>query len=509
MFARLWISMPKWRHRSTTRGEKVKMTHEERLPTGVPGLDEVLNGGLFERRTYLLVGAAGTGKTIMGIQWLLEGTRRGERSLYLTLAETSEEIQRDVASFNWDMQSISLVDLAPTGDPAEVSSGEYHVFAPSEVEHVSVWQSIYQAVIDYKPRRVVIDSVTQLRYMSTDEYQFRRQILNLVAFLNRSGCTTLVAFEPTEHERETSVALACDGVLHLRLEISPRQIIGLRTLEVEKLRASGFLSGRHPFRIGQGGILIYPHRIEAVGSTRPGDIVLSSGIHELDTLLGGGLESATTTIVSGPTGAGKSTLAMSFLRQAVAQGKSAIFYSFEESVNSLVTRCRMVQMPIDDLIADGRLKIVSVNPMELYPDELLQLIREAVEVDGYSVVVLDSLRGYQLVMEEFGSALAHIHNIVTYLNRMGVTTMVINEAQAITGNLMATEIGVSYLADNILLLRYAEHAGQLIKVISCLKKRAGPFQAELREFRISSAGLEVSDKLEHLRGVLTGVPFQV
>jgi circadian clock protein KaiC len=353
----------------------------------------------------------------------------------------------------------------------------------------------------------VIDSVTQLRYLATDEYQFRKNILGLVNFLNKAGVTSYLAFEPNEMERDTSVALAVDGVIRLSLEISASLAIGLRSVQIEKLRASDFMSGRHPLRIGQNGIRIFPHRIEGAGSIRPGKQMISSGIATLDELLGGGLESGTTTLLTGPTGTGKSTLGTQFLANHGRTGARAILFTFEEPASFIVARSKGIGAPIDDVVESGALKIVRINPLELYPDEFLAMVREAVERDGCQIVMIDSLRGYQFAMEEFGQPQAHIHNLVNYLSRNGVTTILINEVEHITStSLKATDLGVSHLADNIVLLRYAEHAGKVIKVIGCLKKRIGNFESELRQIEVGIDGIRISGKLQHLQGILTGLP---
>lgn len=478
---------------------------EPRVPTGIPGVDEIAHGGLIPRRSYLLVGGAGSGKTVFSVQWLLEGRRRGERLLYITLTEPGAEIRRNMATLGWDLDGIELLDLTPTGDANE-SGEEYQVFAPSEVEHVAVWQAIYQAVQARQPQRLVIDSVTQLRYLSTDEYQFRKKILSLVSFLNKSGCTSLLTFETTELERETSVGLAVDGLIRLRAEVSPSRVIGLRSIQVEKFRGSNFISGMHPMRITDDGIHVFPHHIEPIGGLYPTIQLLSSGIQELDDLLGGGLESGTTTIISGPSGVGKTTLGVAFLLSAITHGKRAILFTFEEAVESVMIRSRGIGMPLEAALDAGTLKIIRLNPMEQYPDEFLGKVRAAVEGEGFELVMIDSLRGYQLEMEQFGTPLDHIRNLVHYLNRHGVTSFLVNEVEFITGSLRTTELAVSHLADNIILLRYAEYAGQVIKVIACLKKRLGNFQSDLRELHITARGMQVGEKLENLRGVLTGVP---
>jgi len=480
---------------------------DERMPTGIPGLDEVVHGGLITQNSYLIVGGPGTGKTILSFQWLLAGRERNESALYITLAEPGGKIERNVRSFGWRLEGVEMVDLTPSITDSKSPAAEYQVFYPSEVERTPIWQGIYDAVENYKPTRLVVDSITQLRYLSMDEYQFRKQMLGLVAFLDGAGCTSFLVFEPTEMEKETSVALAVDGIIRLHREISPGRVIGLRSMEVEKLRGSDFMSGLHQMRIGERGVSIFPHAIEKPSEVRPGTKLLATDIAHLDELLGGGLESGTTTIITGPAGAGKSTLGMKFLSQSVADGAPAVLYAFEESMQSIVTRCQGVGMKVEEMLEAGTLHIVRVNPMELYPDEFLGLVRTAVETEGRKIVMVDSLRGYELAMEEFGTLVANISNLVTYLNGKGITTLLINEVENITGDLRATEFAVSYVADNIILLRYAEYNSRVIKIIACLKKRLGTFQPELRELHITSEGIRVSEKLENLRGILTGVPI--
>ena len=477
----------------------------QRVSSGIPGLDDVLFGGLMKNQCYLLVGSAGTGKTILSLQWLRQGSLQGEKGVYITLAEPEGQIQQNVASFNWRLEDVDLIDLT-TQDGLPARLGEYSIFPPSEVEQTPIWQSIYQTIEERRPQRVVIDSLTQLRYLSSDEYQFRKQLLALVGFLHRQECTALLVFEPSELDKEVSVALAVDGILRLRMVISPNRVIGLRSLQVEKLRGSDFMSGYHALRITGDGMEIFPHHIEEPGQVTPGQYVLSSGNRELDELLGGGLESATTTLLSGPPGVGKSTSCLQFLTKAVQQNKRAILYSFEESEEYIITRGRGIGLPVDEAVASGALAIRRVNPAKLYPDEFLSLVRAAVEQDGREILALDSLRGYSLAMEEFGTPIAHIHNLVTYLHRQGVTTFLLYEVAYITGDLRATEFGMSHLADNIIIFRYVEYASRVIKVIGCLKKRLSGFQSELRELLITSSGMRVSEKLEHLRGILTGVP---
>ena len=476
----------------------------DRVPSGIPGVDEILHGGFVPQETCLVVGSPGTGKTIFAVQWLRDGVARGERCLLVSLAVPPERIARNVAGFGWSLEGIEVVDLGPRTE--DQAPGEYEVFPPSEVERTRVWEGIYEAVRGNAPQRLVIDSATQLRFLSADEYQFRKQILALVRFLAERGCTTLMTFEPSQLERETGVALAVSGIIHLRLETSPDRVIGLRSLEVEKFRGSDFHSGRHPMRITSEGIVVFPHIMEQVVASSQSGEQLRSGLAELDALLGGGIEMGTATIISGPTGAGKTTLGMQFLLSAVNSGLPALLCTFEEPLESIYARCRNLAMGIDAALDDGGLRGLAVSPLQLYPDEFLAVVRRAVEEDGRRVVMLDSLRGYSLAMEQFGSLTAHVQNLVAYLRRNGVTAFLVNEIERLTGDLMLTELGISYIADNILLLRFCEQGGKVVKVVACVKKRLGDFQPELRELRLTDQGVAIGPKLGHLRGVLTGIP---
>lgn len=482
---------------------------DRRVSSGIPGFDTVLRGGLIECQSYLLVGSAGTGKTLCSLQWLLDGVEKGERGLFVTLAEPLENIRRNVHSFGWSLGGLQMADLNPTSGGPETSLDDYEVFPPSEVERGPLWDGIYDAIEEHNPDRVVIDSVTQLHYLSTDDYQFRKQLLALVTHLRRAQCTTLLTFEPSELDREVSVALVVDGIFRLRMQVSPNRMTGLRNVQVQKLRGSGFLSGMHPLRITSGGIHVFPHHIEDTGDTEPSTDRLPSGIENLDRLIGGGLEPGTATILSGPCGTGKSTLGMQFLTQAAESGMRAVCYTFEEAPGSIIARTDALGLPVKRHLESGMLKIVRVNPMEFYPDEFLGLVRRAVDEDGRQAVMIDSLRGYELAMEEYGSLVANIQNMVTYLNRQRVTTLLINEIEKITGDLMPTEVGISYIADSVILLRYAESAGRVIKVIACLKKRYGSLDPSLCELKITEDGLEVGRELKEMRNILSGSPSTV
>lgn len=481
-------------------------SYNTKKSTGIPGLDQILEGGLIQHHSYLLVGAPGTCKTIFSLQWLLEGTKKGEKCLYITLAERFEEIEKNVKAFGWNLEEIEFLDLSPGKKISSEEFQEYQIFSPNEVEQFGIWDEIIKKINVIKPARLVIDSATQLRYLSLDEFQFRKHILSLVNYLNSNAITAFLLFEPTELERETSVALAVNGIIRLNLDISKSRLMGFRFLQIEKLRGSNFIPGVHPFKVTQNGIEIFPYIIENAGNPTPGKEFIPFGIASLDELLKGGLDSGTTTIISGPSGVGKSSLGTQFLVNGARNGYKGLLLTFEESIDSILLRSRNMNIPADEMLENGSFKIIRINPMEIYPDQFLGLVRYMVDEENFNLIMIDSLRGYHLAMEEYGTLIGHVHNLVLFLNRREVTTLIINEVEAITGNLRITDLGVSHLADNVMLLRYAELESQVIKLVCCLKKRLSNFESELRKIHYTSEGIEVGEPLLNMQGILTGTP---
>lgn len=481
----------------------------KKLSTGITGLDEIFLGGLIPNRSYLIMGPAGSGKTILSLQWLINARKFNKKSLYISLSEKRYDIENDIASFGWSLDGIEMIDLVPIKTAQKPPPEEYHVFMPDEVEKSDIWNSIYQAILETKPDNVVIDSVSQLQFLSTDMYQFRKQILVLTKFLNNHNITSMLLFDPTEMENDISITLAVDGILRLRMQNSPGRIIGLRYMELRKIRSSDFLSGYHPFKITNDGIRVFPHIIEKTGKSIFNNQFITSGITKLDEMLGGGIEEGTATIITGPTGSGKSTLASQFIIYSAIHNLPGLIIMFEETTKFMKQRCKVLGAHLDNLIKQKSLTFIKINPMEMYPDELLALVREYVDKGNYKLVMIDSLRGYTLAMEEFGpkTLIPHVNNLITYLTSKQITTFLVNEIESVAGQLKVTERGLSPFSDNIILLRFAERAGEVIKIISCLKKRLGDFQTDSREMNITTSGISLSNKLNNLEGLLTGLRF--
>lgn len=478
----------------------------EKIETGIPGFDTILKGGLLKNRTYLVVGEAGTGKTLASIQFLINGVKNGEKCLFVSLVEPIAEIEKNIQSFGWSLEGIEVLDLTPK---ELKETGEYKVFFPSEVEEEEIWDSILKAIDDKKPQRMVLDGASILLSLSTSEYQFRKKILGFVNYLYQANCTSLITFEPTEIEKETSLSLSVDGIIRFKRGLSKNRVIELRSIEIQKLRGSDYLEASHLYKIKENGIVIFPHIIERQKEEKFAGETLASGIPQLDEILGGGLEFGTTTIISGPSGVGKTTLGVHLLVRAAAFGKKAVLYTFEESPSSIKWRAQSVSIPIDIVLKEGKLKIVQVNPMELYPDEFLKRVRKEVEDEGRRVVMIDSVKGYEISMEEYGSLIANTQNLVHYLNRQDCTSIFINEIEAIAGDVRITERGISHLFDNAILIRYAEIEGKVKKVIGVIKKRLGDYKNDLREMKITKEGIRIGETIEGYEGILMGIPRKI
>lgn len=483
---------------------RVQSSENSRLKSGVTGFDEIVQGGLLKQRSYLLVGDAGAGKTVFSLQWLREGAARGEKCVLITLIEPLETIEASAASFGWSLDGISTVDL---GEYSLAEAEDYSVFSPQEVEREPLYRKLYEALETLRPDRLAIDSLVQLRNLSSDEYQFRKQMMRMINTLGRLGCTSLLIHEPQGATIDLSAALTVDGVIHLRREQTGHRGTEVRSVQVEKMRGSDFRAGKHHFRFGPDGITIHPQPPLVSRGERPTMEQFQSGIAQLDNLLGGGLEKGTITIISGPTGVGKSTLASSFLRQTIADGEKAAYISFEEVPESILMRNHCLGIPMESLVTSGDLHLEYASPRQYLPDEFFAHVRSLVD-DGRKVIMIDGIRGYDFAFGVYGQSVVDLQTLTAYLLSRGVTVLLTNEVEVIAGELRATEIGASHLADNLILLRYAEYAGEVIKMVGCLKKRLGGFEPELREFRVSPAphGVQVGPKLSHLRGLLTGTP---
>jgi circadian clock protein KaiC len=474
----------------------------DRCRMGIAGLDEVLHGGLVPQRAYLVRGGPGTGKTTLGLHFLLTGAAAGESTLLITLESNEAQLREDAAAQGLDLAGVTVLDLSPTRE-FFAENQSYDIFSPADVERDPTTQLIVQTVQECRPTRVFVDAITTLRYLSPDAFQFRKQALSFVRFLVEHGATVLMSSEPTATVPDDDLRFMSDGILDL--DLSPDHGTMRRTLSVAKLRGSDFEGGRHSLRLTARGMRVFPRLVPAAHESEFVHDLVASGLPELDAMLGGGLERGTISIFSGPSGVGKTTLGMQFMKEAASRGERSVIYAFEEQRETLLHRCDAIGIPVRGMIDEGSLSVFQVEPLRFSPAEFALLVRQEVEERGARIVMIDGISGYRLTLAG-DDLVEQLHALGRYLKNMGVTVFFLNEVEGITGDFRATEAGVSYLCDNLVFMRYVEIDGELRKAIGVLKKRMGDFGKSLRELKITRRGLQVGAPLTGLRGLLTGTP---
>jgi circadian clock protein KaiC len=476
-----------------------------RLLTGVAGLDDILHGGLPSGHVYLIEGDPGSGKTTLGIQFLLAGLANDEPALYVTLAESREELQAVADSHGFDISKIQIFEVQPP-ELDQKGADQYTVFHPSEVELVDVMQSILTKLEQTKAGRIVIDSMSEIRMLARDPLRYRRQILSLKQFFVGRECTVLLLDDRTGDRSDTQLQSICHGAI--RMEALPREFgPQRRQIQILKLRASQFRGGAHDYEIEQGGLQIFPRLISA--EHRPENVdrsELPSGIAELDMLFGGGVSRGSTSLFMGPAGCGKSTIATKFLQSAADRGERGIMFACDETVESVLTRSRGLGIPLEKHCDKKTINIQELHPADLSPGEFIDQVRSDVEKKRCRVLIIDSLNGLLNAMQGEHAMLVQLHELLSYLRHMGVTTFMVMAQTGIVGTQMGSPIDVSYLADNVLLFRYFESQGGVRQAISVLKRRSGPHERSIRELRLSPQKIEIGESLRQFEGILTGVP---
>ncbi len=471
------------------------------LLTGIPEFDVVLRGGLPKHRLHLIEGAPGTGKTTIAVRFLLEATARGERCLYVTLSESAEELTSSAEAHGWSLDGIDIFELMPAeADP----ENQQTVLYPADAEFGDTMRSITEHIAATRPERVVIDSLSELRLLAQDPLPYRRQLLTLKRFLQGRHVTTLVLDDLTAEAGDGDLHSLVHGVISLQ-QIERDYGAARRRLRVTKMRGIDYQSGWHDFALVTGEVLVFPSLIAEEHKARFDATAIPSGVAELDRLLGGGLDRGTTTMLVGPSGSGKSSMALHYVMAAIDQGEHAAYFSFDETFETLARRADALGLPVTEAIEAGKLGWSRANPSRLSPGEFVWKVRREVEDEHARVVIIDSLNSYFGTMPEERSLVLQMHELLTYLNNQGVMTILILAQQGVVGDVQ-NPIDLSFLSDAVVLLRFFEAAGELRKAISVIKKRTGTHELAIREYRLFPGGMQIGAPLIDLQGVLTGVP---
>ncbi len=473
------------------------------ISTGNPGLDDILEGGFDADRVYLIEGRPGTGKTTLALQFLLEGVRVGERCLYVTLSESERELRAVVGRHGWTLAGIDVFELMPPEaslDPEQ----ELTLFHPAEMELSETTKNILDRVAEINPKRVVFNSLSEMRLLSQNSLRYRRQILALKTFFAGRRCTVLLLDDMSSQDHDLQLHSIANGVITLE-QLSLEYGAERRRLRVVKMRGMKYRGGFHDFTIESGGLAVYPRLVAAEHHRAFLGELTSTGCPELDALLGGGIERGTSMLLIGGAGVGKSSIALTCAMAAAARDETVAVFAFDEGLGTVFARAQGLGMELQSHVDSGRICVQQIDPAEMSPGEFAHTVRQSVQQDGVRVVIIDSLNGYMNAMPEERFLVLQMHELLSTLNQLGVITILVLAQHGLMGP-MQTPLDISYLSDAVLMLRYFEAEGRVRRAISVVKKRSGAHEDTIREFRLTNDGVKVGPPLTEFQGILTGVP---
>jgi circadian clock protein KaiC len=488
--------------RTGTHNKTIPLNRTTRMSTGVPGLDDILGGGLTADRLYLLEGNPGTGKTTMALQFLREGAAHGENVLYVTLSETAAELSAAAASHGWSLEGVHIIELMP--EASLQPDSEQSILHPAEVELAEMTRRITEEISTREPARVVFDSLSELRLLAQSPLRYRRQVLALKHFLSSRRCTVLLLDDCTAGQDNLLVHSVAHGVISLE-QIVREYGTERRRLRVAKLRGVKFRDGYHDFILETGGLQVFPRLIAAEYGSDFATGFRATGSAELDQMLGGGLAVGSNVLLAGPSGVGKTTTALRCALSALERGEHCAYFVFDESLSTMLLRSAALGMDMRPHVKSGLLHIEQVDPAELSPGEFANRVRECVGHGGASMVVIDGLNAYLRAMPGETFLILHMHELLTYLNQQGIITLVVLAHHGIVGEMRA-DVDISYLSDTLLLFRYFEAKGEILSAVSVLKSRTNAHERTIREFRLSACGVTVGEALNDFEGIMSGVP---
>ncbi|SFE40579.1 ATPase domain-containing protein [Roseivivax sediminis] len=456
---------------------------QDRISTGVPGLDRVLRGGYPDGRIMLIEGAPGTGKTTLALHFLVAGAAAGKRALFVSVAQSRPELEMIASSHGLDISGIEV--FTP-----ELGAGERTFSVESdEADLVKLMEGVGEVLETSEADIFVFDSLLELRMLASADSVYRRELLMLRRQLRERGCTSMLI----DHLEQAEGQRNAEGVVHgvIKLDaVTPPIGVTQRRLTVVKLRGAPFKEGWHDFRIATGGIEVFPRVIPE--EAEPADLEerLEPPHEPLARLLGGGLEFGTTTLVSGQSGSGKSTIATLLARAAADRGVPAAMFLFEERPEVLRNRSRGVGLDIVPQEEAGRLNLHHFDPAEVSPGEFANAVLGAVD-EGARLVVIDSLSGYFEALPDRRHVMTHMQALLQHLTRREVLVIITLSQHGLLGEPPTTSIDTSFLADSIILLRQYESRAEIRRSIAVLKKRHSEHERNIEQLIIRTGGVEI------------------
>jgi circadian clock protein KaiC len=434
----------------------------------------------------------------------MHGAAQGERVLYVTLSESKTELEGGAESHGWSLEGVEIYEFAPTEQSLEPDD-QYSHFHPSEVEFQDTTQHILDRIKALEPTRVVFDSLSELRLLAHDSLRFRRQILALKHFFINRACTVLLLDDRTSDGRDMQLQSIAHGVIMLE-RLQREYGVERRRMRVAKLRGSRYREGFHDYTIETGGVCVFPRLVAGEHRQEPPEGVAVSGITSLDRLWDGGIPRGSSTLLVGPAGTGKSSIANKYVTAAAERGEVAAIFNFDETLSTIYLRSVQIGSDVRPHVKSGLVRITQLDPAEVSPGQFVGLVRSAVERDGARVIVIDSLNGFLNAMSGEQMLVSHMHELLTFLNQRGVVTFVVLTVSGMIGTQISVPIDLTYLSDNVLVLRFFEARGRLRKALSVVKKRSGKHEDTIHELTFSPTGLSLSASLSDFHGIMSGVP---